>query len=81
MSEKSKKSSSLGGIDIEHDYRVRIPFADVFGMISDWNEQCARAIELFGLPGDKYSCRITKSAMEFWFRDEKDAMLFELCCG
>jgi hypothetical protein len=49
--------------------------------ITKWNESCARAIELFGLPGEKYTCRITKENIEFWFLDEKDALLFELCCG
>jgi hypothetical protein len=74
----------LGGIDINHDYRVRIPFTVGFmsdGEINMWNETCARAIEMFGLPGDKYTCRFTKEAIEFWFLEEKDAMIFELTCG
>ena len=49
--------------------------------IANWNETCAEAIEMFGLPGDKYTTRMTPSDIEFWFREEKDAMLFELCCG
>jgi hypothetical protein len=93
MSEQSKKSSLLGGIDIDHDYCVRIPFAkgdntNIFGVerqayrnLNNWNEACAKAIEQFGMPGDKYTCRFLKECMEFWFRDEKDAMMFELCCG
>ena len=84
MSEQSKRSSLLGGIDVEHDYRVRIPFMHSVGTdagVTLWNETCARAIEKFGLPGEKYTCRFTKEAIEFWFRDEKDAMVFELCCG
>lgn len=88
MSEQLKKSYSLGGIKNSHDYRVKIPFAknnldmhDVEININDWNECCAKAIELFGLPGDKYSCRFTTQAIEFWFKDEKDAMVFELTCG
>ena len=84
MSEQLKKSSKLGGIDYEHDYRVRIPFT--YGNmtnleINKWNEACARAIEMFGLPGEKYTCRMTTSAIEFWFLDGKDAMMFELTCG
>lgn len=83
---QSKKSSTLGGIDINHDYRVRIPFRlgfmdDARGEINTWNEICAKAIEMFGLPGVNYTCRFTKEAIEFWFLEEKDAMLFELCCG
>ena len=84
MSHKLKKSYTLGGIDVDHDYRVRIPFT--YGNmtapeINMWNETCARAIEMFGLPGDKYTCRVTTSAIEFWFLDGKDAMMFELTCG
>jgi hypothetical protein len=84
MSEQLKKSSMLGGIDYDHDYRVKIPFTH--GNMTDmeinrWNEHCATAIEMFGLPGDKYTCRFTKTAIEFWFLDEKDAMMFELTCG
>jgi hypothetical protein len=84
MSEKLKKSYTVGGIDVDHDYRVKIPF--IHGNITNtgitkWNETCAIAIHLFGLPGDKYTCRLTHSNVEFWFRDEKDAMLFELTCG
>lgn len=89
MSEQSKRSSLLAGINIDHDHRVRIPFlnrevnniADVKIGVNQWNEVCARAIEMFGLPGEKYTCRFTKQAIEFWFLDEKDAMMFELACG
>lgn len=85
--DKSKRSSLLGGIDIDHDYRVRIPFGHVDSYldqvkhINNWNEACARAIEMFGLPGKKYTCRFTTTAIEFWFLEEKDAMMFELACG
>lgn len=87
--DKSKKSSLVGGIDVDHDYRVRIPFLnrevdsihDVKLGVNQWNETCARAIEMFGLPGEKYTCRFTKQSIEFWFLEEKDALLFELTCG
>lgn len=78
---KSKNSSQLGGIDVEHNYRVRIPFQLSNTTINMWNEHCATAIETFGLPGDRYSCRMTREHIEFWFLDEKDAMIFELQCG
>lgn len=84
MSEQLKKSSTLGGINVDHDYRVRIPYnlvKDAMTGAQMWNETCAKAIEMFGLPGDKYSCRFTKEYIEFWFLEEKDAMLFELTCG
>ena len=84
MSEQLKKSYYLGGIDVTHDYRVRIPYNLIHDAMTGkemWNEICAKAIEMFGLPGDKYSCRFNKEYIEFWFLEEKDAMLFELTCG
>lgn len=89
MSEQLKKFSHTAGIDNNHDYRVRIPFLnreidnihDVKFGVNQWNECCARAIEMFGLPGEKYTRRLTRNAMEFWFLEEKDAMVFELSCG
>ena len=84
MSDKSKKYSHLGGINVDHDYRVRIPYnriQDVMTGRETWNQVCAKAMEMFGLPGDKYSCRFTSEYIEFWFLEEKDAMLFELTCG
>ena len=83
MSEQSRKYSHTAGIRNDHNCRVRIPY-QVNIIPNDkiyWNETCVKAIELFGLPGDKYSCRFTKEAIEFWFLEEKDAMLFELTCG
>lgn len=74
----------MGGINVDHDYRVKIPFNithDAMRGKETWNEICAKAIEMFGLPGDKYSCRFTSEYIEFWFLEEKDAMLFELTCG
>jgi len=46
-----------------------------------WNETCAVAIEKFGLPGDKYETHVTEDYMDFYFKDEHDAIIFELTCG
>ena len=46
-----------------------------------WNETCVWAIEQFGLPGDKYETHVTEDYMDFYFTDERDAILFELTCG
>lgn len=40
-----------------------------------WNETCARIIEHFGLPGNKYTTEITADWMSFFFNDEKEAMM------
>ena len=59
--------------------RVRIPWKK--GDIIDWNETCAWAIEEFGLPGYRFTTHPTEDYMDFHFKDEKDAILFELRCG
>lgn len=43
-----------------------------------WNLVCARAMEVFGLPGDRYITHPTQDYMEFQFRDPRDATLFVL---
>lgn len=43
-----------------------------------WNEVCARAIEMFGLPGDRFNTHVNVNYMEFIFNSEKDAILFSL---
>ena len=49
--------------------------------INNWNETCAWAIEQFGLPGNKFETHSTEDYMDFYFTDERDAILFELRCG
>lgn len=60
--------------------RVRITWQTNY-KYAMWNETCAYAIEKFGLPGDKYETHVTEDYMDFYFTDERDAMLFELACG
>jgi len=43
-----------------------------------WNEVTARALEVFGLPGDRYITHLTQDFMEYHFRDPHDATLFVL---
>jgi hypothetical protein len=60
--------------------RVRIPWQKG-DTINNWNETCAWAIEQFGLPGNKFETHATENYMDFYFKDERDAILFELTCG
>jgi len=60
--------------------RVRISWQTNY-KYAMWNETCAWAIEKFGLPGDKYETHVTEDYMDFYFVDERDAILFELVCG
>lgn len=63
--------------DISHSFRVRIPWK-IGDTVSSWNEVCIGAIEEFGLPGDKYSTELTSDFMDFYFAEEKDAIIFSL---
>jgi hypothetical protein len=40
-----------------------------------WNETCALVLEVFGLPGERYSTHPKHDAMFFNFKSEKDANL------
>ena len=41
-----------------------------------WNEMCADVLEVFGLPGDRFTSHPTPNFMDFHFKTKKDA---ELC--
>ena len=60
--------------------RVRISWQENHN-IPSWNQTCAWAVEQFGLPGDRYLTHATEEYMDFYFKDERDAILFELTCG
>jgi hypothetical protein len=40
-----------------------------------WNESCADVVEVFGLPGGKYTTQVNPDLMIFYFKSEKDAAL------
>jgi len=61
---------------------VRVPWSVPLHNDQAWNELCAWAIERFGMPNtDRYGWRAKTSHMEFVFRDEHDALMFQLYCG
>lgn len=41
-----------------------------------WNEACADVLEVFGLPGGRFTSHPKMNEMEFYFKSPKDA---ELC--
>lgn len=41
-----------------------------------WDKACIYAVEIFGLPGDKFECHSNEEWMDFEFKDEKDALMF-----
>ena len=62
------------------DTRVRISWQENHD-IPTWNQTCAWAVEQFGLPGHKFYTHATEDYMDFYFKDEKDAIHFELRWG
>lgn len=43
-----------------------------------WNEVCARAMEMFGLPGHRYITEANINNMVWKFRDPNDALIMRL---
>jgi hypothetical protein len=40
-----------------------------------WNETCARIVEHFGLPGNRYTTEVSADDMKFFFVNDKDAFM------
>jgi hypothetical protein len=57
---------------------VRIPWSREHDNIYKWNEVCARAIEMFGLPGDRFTTSASVDYMDFTFNSNKDALMFAI---
>jgi hypothetical protein len=43
-----------------------------------WNEACADVVEVFGLPGDRFTSHPTMDQMDFYFKSQKDADLCKI---
>ena len=57
---------------------VRIPWVRNYDNETMWNEVCARAIEMFGLPGDRFETHANINHMDFIFKSNKDALMFAI---
>lgn len=55
-------------------YRIRIPWEGQPNYF--WNEACADIVEVFGLPGERFTSSPQHDYMDFFFKSEKD---LELC--
>jgi hypothetical protein len=61
---------------------VRIYYYDNFVKdINRWDEFCAGAIELFGLPGERFETHVNGEWVDFIFYDGRDATMFMLAYG
>jgi hypothetical protein len=56
-----------------HTYRIRLPWTGQSKYW--WNDTCADIMEVFGLPGDRFTSHPTPDYMDFYFKSEKDAAL------
>ena len=57
---------------------VRIPWSRNYDNEHRWNEVCARAIEMFGMPGDRFATHANVHHMDFVFKSNKDALMFAI---
>jgi hypothetical protein len=57
---------------------VRIPWERNYDNEYRWNEVCARAVEMFGLPGDRFTTHANIHYMDFIFKSNKDALMFAI---
>lgn len=64
--------------DPEYAFRVRVVLRNDLDNILRWDEVCYKAVELFGLPGERYITDIGGNCMDWIFKDSKDALLFKL---
>jgi len=55
---------------------IKIPWKNQSNVF--WNETCAKILEHFGLPGDKYTTEVSADDMRFFFKNEKDAFFCKL---
>ena len=57
---------------------VRIPWERKYDNEYKWNEVCARAVEMFGLPGNRFTTHANIHYMDFVFKSNKDALMFAI---
>jgi hypothetical protein len=62
----------------EFPYSVMIPWTPRMDNVMRWNEVCAQAMEVFGLPGDRYLTQANINHMTWYFKTEQEALLMRL---
>lgn len=60
--------------DAGYVHVVRLPWQSQTGDF--WNTACADVLEVFGLPGDRFTSHPTTEYMDFYFKSSRDA---EIC--
>jgi hypothetical protein len=57
---------------------VYIPWKKIRDRDPDWNEICAKVVERFGIPGDRYTSHPAEDWMIFEFKDEQDSLMCKM---
>jgi hypothetical protein len=74
---KAKKHLKVGTVVAREEGRIHIVSLPWQGQDKYWwNEACADVLEVFGLPGDRFTSHPSTDKMDFYFKNERDA---ELC--
>lgn len=63
-------------------YDIEIKWGEELASLEDsWNIACARIIDHFGLPGTKYTTKLTDFGITFEFQSAEDAFVARLLIG
>ena len=74
--------SEVSGLkDREFQHGAQIIWGRKHNTITQWDDVSIWALELFGLPGDKYIVDINVNEMVWWFRYPADQIMFVLRNG
>jgi hypothetical protein len=73
MQKKHRRVGTLAAKDQGRIHIVSIPWKGQSNYW--WDEACADVLEVFGLPGDRFTSHPTEDKMDFYFKSKKDADL------
>lgn len=62
----------------KYTHHCKISWASPYDNSIIWDRICIDAVELFGLPGNRYVTDITENDMTWSFASDQDALLFKL---
>jgi hypothetical protein len=68
--------SRIPAKDTGFTHVVRLPWANQNS--TWWNTACIDVLEVFGLPGDRFTSRPTIGYMDFYFKSERDKQLCQI---
>jgi len=73
---KHRKVGTIAAKDEGRIHVVSIPWTGQNNFW--WNEACADVLEVFGLPGERFTSHPSADAMDFHFKSKKDADLCKI---